>query len=319
MTLKALLLMCLLPVAGVYAAEPQATPTQCLLPEQGGTAKPGKNGSFDFEKCLLKAGVRNFTRAKTTLTVHLDGGKSVRYKDKRSDGEDYAAYTYAGYDPVTGLHMVDYSGYEWGGVELIDHQSGWKEGFGISLLPGAFSPGRQFIVGTDAEPSCGNGLYVHRIPARGQGGNSKAQELPDNSTICDEIAISTPKKIDWLSDSSFEVTWQCEFRGKEGSYSDDKTTLSLQGTRWQTSRTPCQSPTATQAAGKSTSGQTLQANTLRAGMTLEEVEKLLGRSADRFKINPLALLGKQEITRVWTANGRQLEVTFVGGVVASWR
>lgn len=325
---KLLLTLPAIMLATAHAAEPQATPTQCLLPAEGGTAKVGKDGSFDVEKCLSKAGIPNFSRKGKTLTIFLAGGRKELFKDISPGREDSTEHRYTGYDPKTGFHQIEYKTTESNGLIFLDHESG----FGFSSDVYAFSPDRQWVLGGGDNQYCERPmLAMQKIPARGQKGEATSAVITgklgatDCETAIDPGALGflfvNVNKVHWLSNEQVQIEWAGFKQGNEDlkkADAIDTTLLTLQGEQWVTDRLPFSGK---QAVSKSlpTAQAPLQSGSLRTGMTLEEVEKLLGRSADRFKINPLALLGKQEITRVWTANGRQLEVTFVGGVVASWR
>ncbi|MBE9609266.1 hypothetical protein [Chitinilyticum piscinae] len=243
--LPSLLLPALL-LATAKAAEPQATPAQCLLPAQGGSAVPDKAGWFDLEKCLQKAGSPNFSRKGKTLTVPLANGKSVQFKDNRREGETYAAYTYAGYEPVSGLHAVTFTGYEWGNVQRIDHASGMRFEM-IGEL--GISPDRQWALGLDGSGSifgCERPpLAMYRIPARGQPG--KAQQVPVGGGLGAASATGSdcsaapavglqyvvPVKARWLAPDRVQIQWEgYNDPDAQTPRNTDSTVLTRQGEQW---------------------------------------------------------------------------------------
>lgn len=315
MKFKGLLLtLCLAAGGAASAPEPQTTPLQCVLPEQGGTAKAAKDGSFNLEKCLIKAGNKNFSRKGKVLTVFLAGGQKKQFKDNPSDGDAYAAYSYDGYDPKTGLHFVSSGGYEWSGDLLIDHESGAELGSGDQhTLTGGISPDRQWQLADSGDLSGFGSLYMNKLPLRGQKGAQAEVKLPGNLSEFRESG-GEPLRAQWSGPASVQVDWQC---GDEENKKLDRTLLTLQGAEWTLDHVPCTGKASVSNQVRAAAQQTTVR--LQVGLTLDEVEKLFGRTADGYKINPLAFLGKKEVTRVWKVNGGQLEVTFVGDVVSSWR
>lgn len=328
---KLILLLPLLAGSWAYAVEPQATPAQC------------KKANLDsMEKCLINAGNKNFRRDGATLTVFLANSKEVQFKNRRLEEiNDVEHFTYLGYDPKTGVHNIHRGTFNSNTVSLVDHVTGMD----YSKF-GNLSPNRQWaLASTTHDEYCQNlGLAMYKIPPIGQAGDPVRMPMASDSSaecrkfIAKKNGYREELGIKWLSDTSVKVTWfECIEPGEDcGKERQDSTVLRLKDGQWIPDRIPFSKkkgsasdlvqptssaalPSSDEYEKSSLSNQSAQPSSLRTGMSLEEVEKLLGRSADRFKIDPLALLGKQEITRVWTANGRQLEVTFVGGVVSSWR
>ncbi|WP_028456335.1 hypothetical protein [Chitinilyticum litopenaei] len=317
-------------LANAHAAEPQATPPQCLLAAQGGTAVPDKNGDFDLEKCLSKAGSPNFSRKGKTLTVFLANGKKAVFKNSKSEEGD-SVYTYAGFDPATGLHQVSFfeDNPEWPsvGYTLLDPNAG-QLGHVYGQLPAhAVSPDRQWVV---SSRNCGmdscsitDSIAISRLPARGMRGEVKDSELIIPADVPEEQRGQgngdvTIVGVAWLSPQQAQLEISCR-NSTSGKLHKDQVSLSQSGERWALERTPCVTVASAGKGKQAVADTSRSTGSLRAGMSLDEVEKLFGRAADGFKINPLALLGKKEITRVWKGRNGQVEVVFVGDVVSSWR
>ncbi|XZG69883.1 hypothetical protein ACTSKR_14685 [Chitinibacteraceae bacterium HSL-7] len=313
------LLLAAAPVA--YAAEPQATPPQCLSPEEGGIAETG--GDFDFEACLIKAGNQNFVRKGKTLTIRLAKG-TKKFVSKLTEDESNKAFSYGGYDVASGFHIVNGSGSEWSWDELVQHGSGESYALGGNLLPGGISPDRHWVFAGSGEPSCGNELYAQPLSHDKKGNQAEATNLTELASSCGEEGkpAAYPVRAEWPASGQARVSWRCDSGGNEF---DDQTTLTFANGKWSTDRRGCAGGKAVaQEAGKnavSPQGADWKHNggKLAVGMSVAEVEVLMGSDAHGYQVDPFAYLGKKKLTRYWKVDNRKLLVDFEDDKVTGWR
>ncbi|WP_200915208.1 hypothetical protein [Jeongeupia sp. HS-3] len=287
------------------AAVPQPNPAHCPVPLAiEALAAPATD---DIEACLKKVGNRNFSRKGKTLTIHWGGGVQT-YKDKPVDGEGYEAFRYAGYDARSGFHVVQGTGYEWTWTILIDHNGGQTYS-AQGALPGSVSPDRRFVFSGLSEQGCGKELYVDALLPRGQKGKTPERvELSERVGVCREGTTSVPQRVDWLDAERARITWSC---GDDRPI--DQTMLVRINGQWQPDRLPCHSATAAQPAYVPNNGK------LAVGMSVAEVEVLLGGDAQGYQVDPLDYFGKKRLTRYWMVKSRKLLVDFENDQVIAWR
>lgn len=272
----------------------------------------------DLVGLSLKIDKSNYSWSGKILTVKFAHGVR-KYKNNLAEGENWLKHQYLGYSAEAGFHFIEAHGWEWETLILVDGESG-AEVFLGGLLPGGISPDRQWVLNVSGEMgSCSGAIQMTRIPKKGMTGKPKEVSLPGKLDECRD-PDPEPKSVHWLSESKVQVNWECP--DEAGNTRPDQITLEWRGNAWDVDRIPCGKVASTHA--QETRPPVAQAAApnaplLKAGMTLDEVEKIFGRSANSFLVNPIALIGKKEITRVWKVGSRQVEVDFEAGLVKAWR